>query len=97
MIIDNKFIFGFISCLFVFTLMGLSQRSNRYNNDRDIGIEFNNLFSNVQPKQFTIATTTPTSSNLQEGQIFIINSNNSQCFITRIGTNTYRTGYLTKL
>ena len=86
----NNFLLGFIACLGMLFLMGLTQNSVRFQDETSIAKEFDNLYKNVQGKGFNVETSTPVYQDFREGEIMFVNSNGTQHLITRIGNKLYK-------
>ena len=61
--------------LFIAFLCAFSRERFSYNNPNDVYYEFQNVYKNAQPKNFKIMTTTPTLSQLENGEVVILKSN----------------------
>lgn len=52
--------------------MGLTPIDVTYETEPKVRREFQNLYDNVQPKQFMILSSTPSPDSLREGQVVIV-------------------------
>ena len=77
--------------------LGLTPISNDYSKKDNVESEFKNLYGQVQDKQFTIVSATPTLTDLQDGQIIIWKAGNVSGSDIKFSTESYAssTTYIT--
>ena len=71
-----------------FSLLGLTQVHNKYENERNIFNEFQNIYRTVQDRQFKVLSSTPRLTELRDGEMFI-SSGTAVKFMFRFGQEIY--------
>ncbi len=64
----------FLIVLLALPLLGLSPVSNSFKEEQQIKDEFDNIYQNVQGKQFRVVTSTPALTELQDHEVVIFSS-----------------------
>ena len=84
----KDFAIGFLSCLCLGLMLALTPVNNNFEKEQQIFNELSNIYQNVQPRQFTVFTTTPTFDKLREREVVMV-STGTISFLTRIGKSTF--------
>ena len=86
---SRDFIYGMIFCVCLFSLTALTPIHNRYGNETNIYDEFQNIYFNMQPRQFRTESSTPTLTQFQDGEIIFFSSNGVSNLLFRSGQNRF--------
>ena len=72
--LDKKFFIGFISALGLISLLALTPINNDFKKEAAIYDEFQNLYLNVQPRQYRVISATPSLNSIQNREVVIFSS-----------------------
>lgn len=80
---------GVLTVLCAFFFMGSLQINNSFKNEQAISEEFTNIYRYLNAPTFRVDTTTPTPSQLSQGQPVWVISNGQVSLFTDINGSTY--------
>ena len=86
---NKDFLIGFLCCLSLLTLIGAtSQINNTFNDPQSLNDEFTNVYKELNAHKFTIMVSTPSPSQLNEGQAVWVGTGPVSLF-GRVNGSTY--------
>lgn len=84
----KDFLIGFLSCSCLYLLLALTPINNRFDKERAIYDDLQNIYLNVQPRQYRLFTSTPNLGDLQDKEVVLVSTGTNALF-TRIGQTRY--------
>lgn len=85
---NKNFFIGFFFCFFLWTLVAFAPMNNKFDKERAIYDDLQNIYLNVQPKQYRIFKSTPNAIDLKEREIVLV-STGAKFLYTKIDSIRY--------